>query len=135
MAKTNKTGRSKGHGRFVQVHEYMMRSYAWSRLSPLARCAWLEINLFFNGSNNGRLAISARALAGRLGVGKSSATRATDELLRWGFLDIVVRSDFHKTKCATEYRLTHLPCDATGTAANKRFMKIASIVGTAEAAE
>jgi hypothetical protein len=122
--KHNRTGRSKGCGKYVQLYEYIARSYGWSRLSPLAKVAWLEINFIYNGSNNGRLGVSSRALGDRLGVGKSSAARALDELLRWGFLDCMTSSDFGKKKLAAEYRLTHLPCHVTGDPPSRRFMRI-----------
>ncbi len=125
--KHNNTGRSKGDGRFVQLHEYIVRSYAWKRLSPLARCAWLEIGFIYNGSNNGRLGVSARFLADRLGTCPTSAAKAIRELMNWGFLDRVKASDFTRKKAAAEYRLTHLPCDVTGNLPSKRFMRISQM--------
>jgi hypothetical protein len=127
MAKHNATGRSKGGGRFVQLHEYIERSYAWGRLSPLARCAWLAFGFAYTGSNNGNLIMPSRALADRLGCGKSQAATAINELCRWGFLDLMRASDFGKKKRAAEYRLTHLPCDVTGETASKRFMRIEGV--------
>ena len=123
MPKHNKTGRSKGGGRFVQLHEYIVRSYAWKRLSPLARCAWMEIGFIYNGSNNGKLAISARLLADRLDICPTSAAKAIRELINWGFLDCVRPSAFGRKKLAAEYRLTHLPCHATGDPPSKQFMR------------
>ncbi|MFO1103041.1 MAG: hypothetical protein U1E20_09075 [Methylocystis sp.] len=124
MPRHNQTGRSKGNGRFVQLHEYITRSYAWRRLSPLAKVAWLEIGFIYNGSNNGRIAVSARKLAERLDVGPSAAARALRELITWGFLDCMKASSFSQKKRAAEYRLTHFACDVTGQQASKRFMKI-----------
>ncbi len=123
MPKHNKTGRSKACGRFVQLHEYIARSYAWKRLSPVARCAWLEINFVYNGSNNGKLAISARLLADRLDICPTSAAKAIRDLINWGFLDCMKPSDFGRKKLAAEYRLTHLPCHVTGDPPSKRFMR------------
>ena len=135
MGKTNRTGRSKSHGRYVMLHEYIERSYAWGRLSPLARCAWLAFGFAYTGGNNGRLTMSSRALADRLGCGKSAAAGAIGELLRWGFLDMTKASDFGQKKTAAEYRLTHFPCDVTGGRATKRFMRIEELPERAEAAE
>ncbi|CAJ0890845.1 hypothetical protein AMST5_04084 [freshwater sediment metagenome] len=135
MAKTNRTGRSKGQGRYVMLHEYIERSYAWGRLSPLARCAWLAFGFAYNGGNNGRLIMSSRMLADRLGCSKSAAAEAINELLRWGFLDKTRASDFGKTKSASEYRLTHLPCNSTGAPASKRFLRIEGLGDQPEAAE
>jgi hypothetical protein len=137
VVKHNATGRSKGSGKYVQVHEYIMRCYAWKRLSPIARCAWLEINLIYNGSNNGRIGVSARQLAERLDVGKTAAANAIIDLMKWGFLDCVKASDFSRKKEASEYRLTHLPCDVAGEIASKRFLRIgkANVIPIARAAE
>jgi len=134
MAKPNATGRSKSHGRFVQLHEYIERSYAWGRLSPMARCAWLGFNFAFNGNNNGMIVMPSRALADRIGCSKSAAADAIKELLRWGFLDQTRASDFGAKKIAAEYRLTHLRCDRTGEPASKRFMRIEGLSDRRESA-
>jgi hypothetical protein len=128
----NKKGRSKGGQRFVQLHEYIARSYAWSRLSPTAKVAWMEIGLIYNGFNNGLLAVSSRDLGEKMDVGKSTAARAINELMRWGFLEMAKPSDFGKKKLAAEYRLTHLHCDATGLVASKKFMRICAMKEAAE---
>jgi hypothetical protein len=135
MAKTNKTGRSKCSGRYVQLHEYIERSYAWSRLSPLARCAWLAFGFAFNGSNNGRISMSTRTMADRIGCSSSHAARAIKELCQWGFVDLTKASDFGKRKRAAEYRLTHLRCDLTGSVPSKRFMRVTDMTTIGEAAE
>lgn len=137
MPKHDRTGRSKGFGRYVRLPEYVARSYPWSRLSPLAKVAWLEIGFIYNGSNNGRLGVSIRLLASRLSSSKSSAHRALDELIRWGFLDVVTPSEFKHKKRAAEYKLTHVNCDSTGEVASKRFMKIGGVepIANKDAAE
>ena len=124
MGKHNATGRSKSQGRFVQLHEYVASSLAWHRLSPLARCAWLEINFIYNGSNNGRLGVAARLLADRIGCTKSTASRSLIELQNWGFIECTKRTDRFNKKTASEYRLNHLPCDVTGKPASKKFMQL-----------
>jgi hypothetical protein len=59
---------------------YMLDSYAWHVLSPHARLAYLEVARLYNGSNNGRLAMSARRLASLLPCNKDTAARALREL-------------------------------------------------------
>jgi hypothetical protein len=137
MAKINKTGRSKGGGRYVQLHEYIARSYAWSRLPPLAKCAWLEIGFIYNGSNNGKLGVSSRALGEALGVTHPAAAKAIRDLIQWGFLEQRKSSSFSQKRLAAEYQLTHLRCDVTGEQPTKRFMKIGetNIVPIRSAAE
>lgn len=140
MSKYNRTGCSKRHhGRFVAVHEYMVRSYAWSRLSPLAKCAWVEIGFLYDGRNNGRIRISSRLLAERLDTGPSAAAKAIRDLMQWGFLDRVKASDFGKKKLCAEYRITTANCDVTGATASKRFLRIGgtdgNVISLAGAAE
>jgi hypothetical protein len=137
VAKHNNTGRSKGSGRFVQLHEYIAKSYAWRRLPPLAKCAWLEINFIYNGSNNGTLAVSARRLAERLDVSPSAAAKSMRDLIKWGFLDRMKASSFSQKRLAAEYRLTHYSCDVTREPASKRFMRITetNVVQITRAAE
>jgi hypothetical protein len=122
MGKHNNTGRSKGGGRFVQLHEYVARSYAWRRLPPLAKVAWFEIGFIYNGSNNGKLAIPSRRLAEHLDVSPSAAAKAIRDLIKWGFVDHVKASSFSQKRLAAEYRLTHVRCDVTGQPASKRFL-------------
>ena len=112
MAK--KSGRSPKDPRHVRLYEYIARSEAWRGLSGNARSAWLEIGLIHNGANNGKLAVSCRVLAERMGVGKSAAARAILELENAGFLKCAKASSFSQKKHAAEYRLTHLRCDVTG---------------------
>ena len=65
-----------------------------------------------------------RRLADRLGIHKSSGSRALKVLVERGFLDIVVPGGFScKVKRATEYRLTAQKCDVTGDVSSKKFMR------------
>ena len=121
MAKSRRAARSAQ--RYVQCHEYLMRSPGWRRLSSLGKCAWLEFGLVYNGGNNGRLGVSARWLAERLDISPTAAAKAIRDLVNCGFVDVVKSSDFGKKKCAAEYRLTHLPCDATGAMPSKKFLR------------
>jgi hypothetical protein len=129
MAKHNKTGRSKfPGGSFIQTPHYLFDCFAWTQLSVTARCAWHEVVRKFNGSNNGRLAVSTRDLGERLRVSKDTAGRALKELVTYGFLAIMKQSSFNIKRLATEYRLTHLKCDVTGELSTKEFMRIGAPV-------
>lgn len=118
-------GRSKGSlGSFVALQHYLLDSPAYRSLTPPVRCAYLEVAYLFNGSNNGRLAISSRRLAERLGVHKSTAGRALNVLTERGFIEVVVPSSFGcKLNRAAIYRLTAFRCDVTGKLPSKAFMK------------
>jgi hypothetical protein len=119
----NRTGRNCHDGRFIQVPYYLLNSPAYRRLSPVARAAWIEIAKIYNGSNNGRLAVSSRDLGGKLGISRSSAARAIQQLLTFGFLEVSRASSFSQKRIAAEYRLAHVKCDVTGKLPSKGFMR------------
>jgi hypothetical protein len=108
MAKTNRTGRSNNKPRYVMLPHYIMDTFAWQRLSVTARAAWLEFTRVHNSFNNGKIAMSERKLAERLGCSKNTANRAIKELLTFGFMEITKASTFTMKRHAAEYRLT--PC-------------------------
>ncbi len=119
----NNTGRSTTE-RFLALQHFMLDSRAWLSLSPVARCVFIELARLYNGSNNGRLALSARNAAERVGCSKNTAARAFAELIEKGFIEL--RSSGHfdrKTPHAAEYRLTMHRCDRSGERASKRFMR------------
>ena len=72
----------------------------------MARAAYAEIVYNYNGSNNGRIQMGAQTLGDRLGVNKSTASRAINQLIAHGFLEVTRPSAFTlKTKEVAEYRL------------------------------
>lgn len=125
MAKSNKTGRTRGSmGRFISLPLYMLQSAAWRSLSPVERCCYLEIIQRYNGSNNGRLAMSARSLALAIGVNRATSSRALQSLIAVGLIEVVQSSAFScKVKRAAEYRVTIHRCDVTGDLPSKTFMR------------
>ena len=75
--KHDKTGRSRGSlSDFVALERYILKSPAWRSLDPVARAAYVEIAQSYNGSNNGRIVMSARMLADGLNVSKDTAARS-----------------------------------------------------------
>jgi hypothetical protein len=97
-----KNGRSNKKDRFVALPHYIMNTMAWGRLSVTARAAWLEFVRIHNGCNNGKIAMSSRALGERLGVSKTTAERAIKELLTFGFIEITKASTFIRKRRAAE---------------------------------
>lgn len=90
------------------------------------RCcsALLELKYGYVGGNNGFIQMSAQTLADRLGMGKSTASRALAELEAKGFIETASKHLFsQKAKLAAEYRLTDVKCDRTGAPPSKAFMK------------
>ena len=116
-------GRSKHEG-YIKTPHYLFDCFAWTQLSVNAKCAWHEITRVYNGSNNKRLAMGARALGDKLNISRNTAWRALQELTTYGFIEVTKSSTFAKKRLSNEYRLTHLRCDLTGALPSKPFMKI-----------
>jgi hypothetical protein len=110
MGKSVRAGKQE---RFVALPHYIMSTMAWGRLSVTARAAWLEFVRIHNGANNGKLAMPERTLAERLGVCKTAAHTAINELLTFGFIERTKASSFLGKRRAAEYLLTHIPDDRT----------------------
>jgi helix-turn-helix protein len=108
--------------RFVALPHYMVCSPAWRSLSPVATTVYVELAAIYNGTNNGRLALSARAAAERAQCSKNTAARAFAELIEKGFIDLCSPGHFdRKSPHAAEYRLTLYSCNRSGERASKRF--------------
>jgi hypothetical protein len=102
----------------------MLRTPAWQSLLPPARCALIELLNLYNGSNNGRIAMSARGLAERLHISRATAARALNDLSERGFIEVVRRGGFScKRKLASEWRLTMYHCDVTSQIPSKTFTR------------
>lgn len=123
--KHDKTGRSKGQIRdFIALERYILKSPAWRSLDAVARAAYIEIAMAYNGSNNGRIVMSARMLADGLNVSKDTAARKIHILQERGFIERVKQASFSmKVRHAAEYRLTAFPCNVSGALASKTFMR------------
>jgi hypothetical protein len=105
--------------RYVMLPHYIMDTFAWQRLSVTARAAWLEFVRLHNSYNNGKIAMSERTLAKKLGVVRNTANRAIKELLTLGFIVMTKGASFIGKRHAAEYRLTHLNDDVTGELPSK----------------
>ena len=103
-------------GRYFQMHFYMMKTAAWLALSLPARAVYLQIGSRYNGSNNGKIALSVRDAASECGMARNTANRAFKELVRLGFIEETRHGGLsRKTRMASEWRLTAFRCDLTGT--------------------
>lgn len=120
--KHNAKGRNRWEGRYVALPYAMLRSAAWESLTPVERAAYVEAASTYDGHNNGFLAVPARRVADRLGIGKSTAARALRLLVEKGFLEVTRESAFNmKERKAAEYRLTLFKCDRTGGLPSRAF--------------
>jgi hypothetical protein len=123
----NKTGRSRRIlGRFLALQHYLLGSLAWKSLSLPARCTFIELARTFNGSNNGRLAMSARMLSQEMPISRQTGQRALVELEQRGFISRIRPGGFNVKSGigrATEWRLNDWRCDVTGEPPSKAFMR------------
>lgn len=126
MAKADKSGRSKGEGRYVSLRHWLLDSAAWRSLSAGARAVYIMLSQRYAGpgSNNGQIPLSVREVVDELRVGKATAHGYFLELQERGFIEVVIRGTFtRKDRRATEWRLDEYPCDTSGELALKRFMR------------
>lgn len=88
MSNVNNAGRNKSeHGTFVP--RSLLSSEAWRAMSPKAQMLYLWLRLEWKGAkynNNGRIQLSYRQAAFRLGVGVNAAMRGFHELQEKGFV-------------------------------------------------
>ena len=120
----DKTGRSKKADRYVALSYWMLNTLAWRSLDPVARAAYVELKMRFNGSNNGKLAWSVRDAAANLLVSPATIMRALQRLEERGFIAKEKAGAFsRKIRHAAEWRLTEINCDVTGQLASKDFAK------------
>jgi len=125
----NRTGRAKQRRRhdgpnFIQLYRYLLDCPAYESLSLAARPALIEVERGYNGSNNGKIILSVRDIAARLGCHRDTAGRALQELIDKGFIEPRIKGAFSvKFKRATEWRLNDRRCDATGMQQSQAFLK------------
>ena len=122
MARHDRT--HKGEGRYVTLHHYLLQCPAWLGLTVAARAVYVEVAKLYNGSNNGRLALSVRDAAARCNIARDTASRAFRELVDAGFLEETRHGRLsRKTRIASEWRMTAHYCDLTGSTGSKMFMQ------------
>jgi len=96
-----------GHtARFIALPHYMLKSEAWRTMSPNAKAVLLHLWERHNGSNNGEISYAVRE-AEEIGLKRSAAAAALDELVTRGFLACTRQSAFTvKTRAARLWRIT-----------------------------
>lgn len=108
--RVNATGRNHT-SRFVRLDYRILNSNAYRSLSPNARSLLVELVMLYNGENNGSLYLSVRDAAHRMGVADlTAASRAFDDLVALGFLELAIEAHFTVKACETSrarcWRLT-----------------------------
>ena len=91
-----------------------MQSSAWRALTPSAQALYPWLKLEWHGpraNNNGRIVLSVRQAAERMGVGVNTAARAFHELQAKGFLVVKRHAQLGVKGHATspEFELTEIP--------------------------
>lgn len=114
----------KGTSKFIQIEGWVFKCDAWRATTPNERAAYLQIKWAYNGTNNGRLAVSIRDLADALHIGKNAAANSLKGLQEKGFVACLTKGAF-SVKCqrASEWLLTEYKCDVTGELSRKTFMR------------
>lgn len=111
----------------VRLHHWLLNTAAYRSLSPPARALLVELMSIYNGTNNGRLALSVRDAGTACCVSKNTAARAFRELTDRGFIVQIKPSGFSvKSRLAAEWALTEFRNDVTGCMATKEFVRWAS---------
>jgi len=99
---------------FAAMIRNMMNTPAWRALSPSAQALYPWLKLEWRGpraNNNGRIALSVRQAAERMGVGVNTAARAFHDLQAKGFLVVKRHAQLGVRGQATspEFELTEIP--------------------------
>jgi hypothetical protein len=97
--------------RFARLDHDLLRSAAYSSLSPNGRALLVEFAMMYNQRNNGSLYLSVRDAAARMGVADlTAASAAMGELMDMGFIEMtaegVFSSSADKPSKARCWRLT-----------------------------
>ncbi len=105
-SKVNAKGRNDG-AKHVRMYWWLLDSPAYRHLSCYGRALLIEIIYRHNGENNGRVLMSVREAADRLGVAFNTALKALAELQDKGFIRLAKAGSFTlKRRHATEWTLT-----------------------------
>ena len=124
IGKADQTGRTeRKDDRHFRLYDWMWKSAAWSSLSPAERAVYVEIEMRFFGSNNGRIGLGVRAAADACNISKGTAAKCFSRLVDTGFIECATPGGFsRKDPHASEWRLTRTRCDVSGQSASKAFM-------------
>jgi hypothetical protein len=129
----DKTGRSEGEGRFLQLPYWLMEAPAFHHLSPEGRTALLYLAKRFDGRNNGKIGFGVRSggfvrnpgapkLEDKPVMSQTKMQAALYELQAFRLARITTPSSFGQKKRTREWELTWLPCE--GKPAARDFMTL-----------
>lgn len=113
--------------RFTTMIRNTMLTPAWRALSPCAMALYPWLRMEWRGpkaNNNGKISLSVRQAADRLGIGVNTAARAFHELQAKGFI-VVKRHACLGVKgqgTSPEFELTEIAMPGDGNRARKLFL-------------
>lgn len=119
----NSTGRNDPDVKFVQLHRWMLLSPAYRGLDVYGRALIVDLDLLFDGQNNGTIRCSVRDAAKLIEAGKNKAHNTLRTLHDRGFIFPTNEAEFLFTTggtIATTWRLTWRPYQ--GQEPTKEFM-------------
>lgn len=128
--KRNRNGRSDHVSRFAALPHWLMDMPAWRTMSAIPRAVFIEVVRRYNGSNNGRISLSAREVAKLVNIGRATAADALKDLTARGFIQVASPGGFGQKASedgpvgrAARWRLTEHKCDVTGALPTKDFAR------------
>lgn len=113
---------------FTKLVRNTMECAAWRALSPTAQALYPWLKLEWRGpqhNNNGRIRLSVRQAADRLGVGVNTASRAFHDLQSKGFLVVTEHARLGIKGQATSpaFELTELPLPSAEKPTGRKLFK------------
>jgi hypothetical protein len=99
-------------GRYLKIDDTVYNSVAFRTLPDSALKLWIDLRTLYNGSNNGVLAVTARALERRGWNSNSKLHRARSELLARGLLKRTKHCGPNVFHRASLYAFTDVPVAA-----------------------
>ena len=114
MGQPQKNQRHKTGGHFAALPRELMETPAWRGLSVYAQALYPWLKLEWRGAkanNNGKISLSVRQAAERMGVGINTAARAFHDLQAKGFLVVTApaRLGLGGEAKSPLYEMTELP--------------------------
>lgn len=121
-SKINSKGRTKRYEKHVRLYRHLLESAAYKSLSCYGRAALIELMYRHDGTNNGRVPLSVRETASKLGIADKTAQKALQEVCEKGFTHVTRIGSFdRKIRHATEWALAMEPIG--DKSATKEFMR------------
>ena len=98
-------GKTKLIDRFIMIEPKWFESSAYRDLRPVSKCLLIEFINIYRPSRNGRLSLSTRKAAERIGVAENTIIKAFHDLVEHGFL-ILTSPHIWTQGMAREFELT-----------------------------